>query len=55
MTHYLKGTSEQYKLQFFRKVLKVVSDFHKHGIFHLDIKPENIFVDDDEPVFIDFG
>ena len=36
-------------------LLKGLRDFHQHGLCHNDIKPANIVVIEDIPVYIDFG
>ncbi|CAL6072463.1 Kinase [Hexamita inflata] len=38
-----------------KQLCKIVQTLHKKCIFHCDIKPDNIFVQNDEIVLIDFG
>ena len=55
MDEYLAGKPTQEKTRFFCKILKAVADMHKHGLYHLDLKPANIMVRNGNPVLIDFG
>ena len=55
LSQYLKQNSYKQKILIFHKLLKAVADWHSKKFFHLDLKPANIFVVDDEPVLIDFG
>ena len=41
---------------YFKKILEIVQEIHQNGIFHLDIKLQNILVKDNyEPILSDFG
>jgi serine/threonine protein kinase len=43
-------------IRILRKLATILKECHARGVFHCDIKPENILMDDDEnPVFADFG
>ena len=47
---------ERYSKVIFEKILKAVKAIHSKGIYHLDIKLENIILDEKfEPKIIDFG
>ncbi|HEX5403425.1 MAG TPA: serine/threonine-protein kinase [Pseudonocardiaceae bacterium] len=37
------------------QILGTVSDLHRRGLAHLDLKPENIVLRDGRPIVIDFG
>jgi serine/threonine protein kinase len=56
---FLKGDSvitETLQQMWFAQILCAMSTFHEQGMFHGDIKPENILVDDNLNVYIsDFG
>ncbi|CAL6029830.1 Kinase [Hexamita inflata] len=43
------------KLDFFRELLVLVKQVHDKGVYHMDLKPSNIMVEDGKPVLIDFG
>ncbi|CAL6014680.1 Kinase [Hexamita inflata] len=43
------------KLDFFRELLVLVKQVHDKGVYHMDLKPSNIMVQDGKPVLIDFG
>ncbi|CAL6029829.1 Kinase [Hexamita inflata] len=43
------------KLDFFRELLVLVKQIHDKGVYHMDLKPSNIMVQDGKPVLIDFG
>jgi tRNA A-37 threonylcarbamoyl transferase component Bud32 len=55
MQQYLKGKNMHDKISFFLKLLKLMKQLHDKKIYHLDLKPLNIFVENDEPILIDFG
>ncbi|CAL6019405.1 Kinase [Hexamita inflata] len=55
LTQYLKRSSASQKIQIFHKLLEAMADWHSKQFFHLDLKPANIFVVNNEPVLIDFG
>lgn len=42
-------------ITYYRRVLEILSVVHKNDIIHNDIKPENIMLDEGDPVIIDFG
>ncbi|CAL5998331.1 Kinase [Hexamita inflata] len=50
----LQLTTDQ-SIQFFQKVLTEVYKMHQQNLFHMDLKPSNIFVVNDQPIFADFG
>ncbi|CAL5997705.1 Kinase [Hexamita inflata] len=43
------------KLDFFRDLLILVQHIHDKGVYHMDLKPSNIMVENGMPVLIDFG
>lgn len=48
--------SEEHALGYIRQVCAALSYIHAHGRLHLDIKPGNIMInDDDNAILIDFG
>ena len=47
--------SEEQALQYIRQVGAALEYIHRHKILHLDVKPANILLDDDNAVLIDFG
>ena len=48
--------SEKATIYYLRKVIDALEYVHDRGLLHLDIKPENIMVDDkDNTILIDFG
>lgn len=48
--------SEDVSLAYIRQIAEALSYLHKHNILHLDIKPANILVNqDDKAILIDFG
>lgn len=50
-----KGFVELF-LEVFQRSSVILSDLHKQGIVHLDVKPSNLLVKEDgEPVLLDFG
>ena len=58
--HYFKGIektiSERYAKYIFLKILKGVQEIHKAGFCHLDLKFENIVLDEKyNPIICDFG
>jgi len=51
-----RGISEELGKSLFKTIVKGVMNLHSAGIAHMDIKPENIFVDNELRTFIgDFG
>ncbi|CAL6032484.1 Kinase [Hexamita inflata] len=54
-SQYMKSSPRPKKNEVFRKLMAALADWHSKKYFHLDLKPANIFVVDDEPVLIDFG
>ncbi|CAL5982295.1 Kinase [Hexamita inflata] len=55
MNTYLKDKTQQQKIELFRKILKVVQELHSRNIYHMDLKPSNIMMQDENPILIDFG
>ena len=60
LLYYFKGIkktiSERYAKYIFLKILKGVQEIHKAGFCHLDLKLENILLDDKyNPIICDFG
>ena len=45
----------EHKLTYISKIANGLKFMHKNGILHLDIKPSNFIVINDQPYFIDFG
>ncbi|CAL6032494.1 Kinase [Hexamita inflata] len=54
-SQFMKSSHRPKKNEMFRKLMAALADWHSKKYFHLDLKPANIFVVDDEPVLIDFG
>lgn len=42
-------------LLFAASLLEIVNEIHKRGVYHLDIKPENVILSRDGPILVDFG
>ncbi|CAL5999242.1 Kinase [Hexamita inflata] len=55
MRNHIKMLSLNQKLDFFRELLVLVKQVHDKGVYHMDLKPSNIMVQDGKPVLIDFG
>ena len=55
LADYCKQNEVLDKKSLFLKILKALRDVHNKNIVLNDIKPENILIRDNEPVFIDFG
>jgi len=62
MDPYKNGVCEEYVIQILRSAVDVVQYMHQQGVYHLDIKPENLLIVGDgtaeQPfsiVMIDFG
>ncbi|CAL6014670.1 Kinase [Hexamita inflata] len=55
MRDHMKTSSLSQKLDFFRELLVLVKQVHDKGVYHMDLKPSNIMVQDGKPVLIDFG
>lgn len=60
LTEFLKSKSDDFKNKYclpaVMKIIVTLSDFHKNGFIHNDIKLDNIFVDDENnPVLSDLG
>ena len=50
------GVSEELGKTLFRTIVKGIMNLHTAGIAHMDIKPDNIFLDNEQNTFIgDFG
>lgn len=47
--------SEQRKWKLLREMLLALDFIHRHGMVHLDLKPENIFIKNDQFKLGDFG
>ena len=47
--------SVDHKLNILYKILDTLNSLHQENIIHLDLKPENVMMDKDEPYIIDFG
>lgn len=43
------------KIEFCYKLIDTVGQLNRYGIYHFDIKPENILVHEGNPMLIDFG
>ncbi|CAL6019477.1 Kinase [Hexamita inflata] len=54
-SQYMKSSPRAKKNEMFRKLMAALADWHSNQYFHLDLKPANIFVVNNEPVLIDFG
>ncbi|CAL6019455.1 Kinase [Hexamita inflata] len=54
-SQYMKASPRTQKNEMFRKLMAALADWHSQKYFHLDLKPANIFVVNNEPVLIDFG
>lgn len=51
----LEGLSDEQIVDIFCKTARVLQAFHDAGIVHCDIKPEHIFVHEDQVFLVDFG
>lgn len=47
--------NESEKLNLIIKIVKAIDYLHSKGLYHGDIKPENILMSGDEPILTDFG
>ncbi|CAL5985353.1 Kinase [Hexamita inflata] len=52
---YMRTLSLPQKLDFFRDLLILVKHIHDNGVYHMDLKPSNIMVENGMPIIIDFG
>ncbi|CAL5999066.1 Kinase [Hexamita inflata] len=43
------------KIELFHELLKIVKQIHTKGIYHMDLKPSNIMIQNGKPIIIDFG
>lgn len=43
------------RIEFIIKIAKAVGYAHDHGVLHRDLKPQNILLEDGEPIVTDFG
>lgn len=55
IVEYLRGIKPSIFYSTIIKLSRVLSDIHDLAISHRDIKPDNILVHENEPVFSDFG
>lgn len=54
--HLARAHTHREAAEIIAKIARAADAAHRHGILHLDIKPANIMIDDqDEPRLIDFG
>lgn len=50
-----EGISWQKGIFYFKKILEALEYVHQSGILHRDLKPDNIFIVEEEPKITDFG
>ncbi|CAL6014772.1 Kinase [Hexamita inflata] len=52
---YTKQLNVQQKIDLFYDILVIVMELHSMGIYHMDLKPSNIMIQNGKPILIDFG
>ncbi len=58
LKHYLRAHGKmdaQEVVDWFLPILRVLAKVHAEGLIHRDISPDNIIIEDDELILIDFG
>lgn len=53
---HIKNISQTERIQFAEQLLRAIAQFHKIGIIHCDLKPENVMLTAENNIkVIDFG
>ncbi|CAL6014732.1 Kinase [Hexamita inflata] len=52
---FVKQLKMKQKLELFNKILKIVNSIHSKNVYHMDLKPSNIMIQNNQPILIDFG